>query len=118
MPIEVWMWVLTGACTLIFVFGSTIFVMLREEAKNHASLIQQKANADDIAKIEDRWKSELTSVKEGNEKLIDKLEAKHTREIDSLSTRFGEMLRNTENNIMSRFDMMMDMWKQDRNRHD
>lgn len=115
---NVWMWLLTGAVTLISILGGTIFVMIREEAKMQAELIRQKADSDRLEAAETRWKDELNSVKDNNEKLIDKLQQRHDRELDALATRVVDMVRNTETNILSRLDLLMDMWRQDRNKHD
>lgn len=106
---ETLVWILTGAFFLISVLGGTVWVLIREETREHAALLKQKADSEDLTKIEDRWRSELASVKEGNEKLIDKLEAKHTREIDALATRFGEALRTTETNILNQIKLMVEV---------
>lgn len=109
--VDTLVWFLTGAVTLISILGGTIWHMLREEAKEHAELIRQKADADRLTEVEDRWKSELNAVREGNEKLVNKLEARHDREMDALATRLGEQIRATENNILTQIRLMFDMLK-------
>jgi hypothetical protein len=105
--IEVLVAILGGALTVISVLGGVVWNMLREESKEHSELISKKADADRVHEIEARWQAELTSVKEGNERLIDKLSQRHDRELDQLSTRLSEQIRNTEANILTQIRLMV-----------
>lgn len=109
--VEFWIWVLTGAVALIGILSGTLWAMLRAEAKDHAELIKQKADADRLIEVEGRWKEELKDIKENNEKLIDKLQSRHDKELDALATRLGEQIKSTENNILTQMRLMFDMWK-------
>ncbi len=107
MSIENLIWVLTGAVTLIAFLGGAIWKILRDESKDHAKKIDEKADIDRLHESETRWLYELNAVKEGNEKLITKLEARHDRDLDQMATRLSEQIRNTEQNILSQLRLML-----------
>lgn len=105
--IETLVWILTGAVSLIVILGGTIWKMTRDEAKEQAEQIKKKADSDRLHEVELRWQSELVAVKDGNEKLINKLESRHDRDLDQLSTRLTEQIRNSETNILTQIRLMI-----------
>ncbi len=77
------------AMTIITTLGGVVWSMLRQEAKEHSEQISKKVDAERLHEIESRWESQLTNVKEGNEKLVSKLEARHDREIEQLGNKYS-----------------------------
>lgn len=120
---EFWITVLGVALVVISALSAIVWNMLRLEAQEHANLIKQKADTDELAKIEGRFKEELAKiesrgkdemkrVEENSEKLIDKLQSRHEKELDALATRLGEQIKSTETNILSQMRLLFDMWKE------
>lgn len=107
--IETLVSILGIAMTVISVLGGIVWSMLRKEAESHAEQISKKVDIDHLKESEDRWKSELVQVKENNERLIDKLERRHDREISELGHRLSEAIRTSETNILSQLQMMLRM---------
>lgn len=99
--------ILGVAMTIITALGGVVWNMLRQEAKEHSEQISKKVDSDRVHEIESRWQVELTAVKEGNERLIDKLSQRHDRELDQLSSRLSEQIRNTETNILTQIRLMV-----------
>lgn len=85
--------------------------MLRDEGKAQYATIQKKADIERLQEIETRWQHELTSVKDGNERLVSKLEQRHDREIEQLGTRLSSEIKTSENNILAQFHLMMELFK-------
>lgn len=105
--IETLVWILSIAMSLITILGGVVWQMLRAEAKDHSEQISKKADTERLHEIENRWASELVTVREGNEKLINKLEQRHDREIDQLGQRLGEAIRSSETNILTQIRLMI-----------
>ncbi len=111
MGIDVLLWGLGGLATLIAILSGALWKITREEKKEHGELIRQKADNDQVTNLEARLTSELASVRDGNEKLINKLEARHDKEIEQLASRLGESIRNSETNILTQIRLMIDVLK-------
>lgn len=110
--IETLIWILTGCTALISILSGTVWSLIRAEAKEQAEQIKKKADSERVHEVEARWQQDLVNVKESNEKLINKLELRHDRELDALATRLGEQIRNTENNILTQMRLMVEVFKQ------
>lgn len=109
--VETLVWVLTGALTVITTFGGVIWKLLRDEAKEQASQIKDKADNERLHEAEARWSTELNAVKENSEKLVNKLEIRHDKEMDQLATRLGDQIRSTETNILTQIRLMIEVLK-------
>lgn len=109
--IETLVWVLTGAVTLISILGGTIWKLLRDEAKDQAEQIKKKADSDRLHEAEARWTSEIKSVKENGEKLVNKLEARHERDLDQMASRLSDQIKNSEVNILTQMRLMLSILK-------
>ncbi len=109
--IEVTIWILTGALSLVTILSGTIWKMIRDEAKEQAKKIDQKADQDRVHDIENRWTTELSSVRDNNEKLVNKLEQRHDRELDAMASRLSDQIRNSETNILTQIRLMIDVLK-------
>ncbi len=110
-PVEVLVYVLSGAMTLITLLIGVVWKMLRAESHVQSKTIEKKADTERLHEVEIRWQSELSSVKEGNEKLITKLEQRHDRDLDQLSARLTEQIRATEGNILAQIRLMIEAIK-------
>lgn len=105
--VETLVWVLTGAMTLMGTMGGIIWKLVRDEAKEQASQIRNKLDIDRLTAAEDRWKQEIEEVKTNSEKLVNKLEVRHDKEMEQMAHRLGEQIRNTENNILTQIRLMI-----------
>jgi hypothetical protein len=94
---------------LISTLGGALYTMLRAEASNHAEQIKDKASEGDLLRLESRWQSELHSVRDGSEKLVAKLEARHERDLEQLYNRITDQMRNMEINILSQLRLTLDV---------
>lgn len=107
--VETLVWVLTGAVTLISILSGVIWKMVRDEAKEQSNQIKSKADNDRLHEAEARWSTELSAVKENSEKLVNKLEIRHDREIEQMAQRLTDQIRTTEANILTQLRLMVEM---------
>lgn len=116
MPNEaVMLWAGSGLFTFIFAIVGIIWKLVRDEAKNQADQIKEKADADDVQALEHRLQLEITTAKAETEKLVNKLEAKHDKEIDQLSARLTDQIKSTETNILMQLKLMIEMVRKNDN---
>lgn len=106
------LYLLTGATGIISVLGGALYTLLRKEAEQHAEQINQKANSEDLKEVEARWHQELNSVREDSKQMVNKLEARHERDLDQLSNRLTEQMRNMETNILAQIRLLMGVRKE------
>jgi len=109
--VESLVYILSGAMTLITMLIGVVWKMLRAESHVQSKSIEKKADIDRLHEVEARWATELISVKDGNEKLVSKLEQRHDREIEQLGTRLSSEIKSSENNILAQFHLMMELFK-------
>lgn len=104
---ETLVWVLGGALTVVSTLSGVIWTMVRSESAKQAEEIERKADTSRLLEAEQRWAHELNAVREGSEKLVNKLEVRHDREIEQITIRLGEQIRNTETNILTQIRLMI-----------
>ena len=111
--VEIVSWVLSGALFLLTVLGGICWTFVREEAKDHASKLEQKVDNQRFQELEMRMSKELESVKENSERLIDKLQSRHEREMEAMQNNFREQMaqireqvRATEHNILNQMNLL------------
>ncbi len=109
--VETLVWILTGIMPLIIILSGTIWKLIRDEAKEQAKQIEKKADSERLHDAETRWTSELASVRDNNEKLVNKLEQRHDKEMDALASRLSDQIRNSETNILTQIRLMIDVLK-------
>lgn len=109
--IETLVAILGIAMTIITTLGGIVWSLLRQEAKEHSEQISKKADSERLVEAERRWEHELNSVRENNDKLIDKLSQRHDKELDSLANRLSDQIRNSENNVLSQIRLMVETLK-------
>lgn len=109
MPNDVLLWIGTGLFTFILTLVGVVWKLLRDEAKEQAAQLKEKADADRVHEMEGRWQLELNAVRENSERAIGKLEVRHEKEMEQLSTRLSEQIRITESNIMSQLKLMIEV---------
>ena len=100
-------WVLGGALTIVSTLSGVIWTMVRSEATKQAEEIERKADMVRLHESEQRFTQELSAVREAGEKLVNKLEVRHDREIEQMAMRLGEQIRNTEANILTQIRLMI-----------
>jgi len=110
MPNEaVTLWIAGGLFTFITMLVGVVWKLLRDESKGHAEAIKEKADATRMTEMEHRLQSEIAEAKADTEKLVNKLEAKHDKEIEQLSARLTDQIRSTETNILAQLKLMIEM---------
>lgn len=108
MPNDVSMWIGTGLFTFILTLVGVVWKLLRDEAKDQSNQLKEKADATRVHELEGRWQLELNSVREANEKMVNKLEQRHDREMQQMAERLGEQIRATEANILAQIRIMFE----------
>ena len=104
-------YLLSGAFTIISILCGVLWSMTREEQRIVSEELKKKADNVRIHDLEIRWKEDLTQAREGSEKLINKLEERHVREIDALAGRLADQIKNTEVAILAQIRLMVDVMK-------
>lgn len=107
--VDTLVWILGGALALISTLGGALYTMIRTEAANHAEQIKGKASEGDLIRLETRWQGELHAVRDGGEKLVAKLEARHERDLEQLYNRITDQMRNMEINILSQLRLTLEV---------
>lgn len=104
-------YILSGAFTIIAILCGVLWNMTREEQKEVAEELKKKADNDRLHELEQRWKDDLNQARESGEKLINKLEERHIREIDAVAGRLSDQIKNTETTILAQIKLMVDVLK-------
>lgn len=99
--VEIWLWILTGVFGLAGTLVTVVWALLREEAKNQAELIKSKADQVRLSDAELRWKEDVQRMREENEKMSNKLEERHLREITQMETRLTTKMESLERTVLS-----------------
>jgi len=73
--------------------------------------LQKKADTDHLREIETRLQADLRYAKDTNDHLIEKLEIRHSKEVDDLSNRLSDRIEKTETNIMAQLSLMLEIVK-------
>lgn len=107
--VETLVWVLGGVMTVISTLGGIIWTMIRAEAAKQAEEIQRKVDVSRLHEAEQRWAQELNMVRDGSEKLVNKLEVRYDREMDQMAKRLEEQIRTTETNILTQLKLVFEM---------
>lgn len=112
--VETLVWVLGGALTLLSTLGGIIWTMIRNEAAKQAEELSKKVDASRLHEAEQRWAQELNAVASNGEKLVNKLEQRHDKEMEQMAVRLGEQIKTTEGNILTQIRLMIEVLKTDR----
>ena len=107
------LWVLGGLLTTLAAFSAVIWSMIRKEASDHSAKLEQKVDHSRFQDLEARFLRDVESVRDNNEKVIDRLELKHNRDMESMQSNFREQmqqireaLRTTETNILNQMNLL------------
>src|ERR1700741_5421722 len=106
-------WIIGGFVTLAYALGGAVFKMLRDESKAHAEAIRLKADTDRLQAAEERWRDDLDQARTSNERLMDRQEDRHQREISSLASQLGSQIKASETNILAQLQLVMQMFSKD-----
>jgi hypothetical protein len=107
------LWIAGGLFTSIVTLIGVVWKLLRDEAKDQAIQLKEKADANRVHELEGRWQLELNAVREVNEKMVNKLEQRHDREMQQMAERLGEQIRATEANILAQIRIMFETLRKD-----
>lgn len=114
MNVEQWLAVLGGAITVIFTLVGIIWNMVRKESEKQAEQLGRKAEVDQLREISASLRLEIDDVRDNSEKLVNKLEQRHDKELEQLAHRFGESMRVMEQNILTHIRLMVEVMSSDK----
>jgi len=107
--IEVLVYILGGLITLLGIVSTTVWNMLRAEAKEQAEQIKKKADSDRLKESESRFSRELETLKNDNEKLINKIEQRHQYDLDTMEKRLSDKMETLEANLMRQMQLITEL---------
>lgn len=103
--------ILTAAGALLLSLLGVSWRLLHGKIEDISDGLQKKADIDHLREIETRLQADLRYAKDANEHLIDKLEVRHSKEVDDLSNRLSDRIEKTETNIMAQLSLMLEIVK-------
>jgi DNA anti-recombination protein RmuC len=105
---------LTVAVGVITALGGVIWAMLRNETAKQAEQLEKKVDTDRLREVAASLTIEINDVRDNSEKLVNKLEQRHDKELEQMAHRVGEQIRATEQNILTQIRLMIEVLKSDR----
>jgi len=113
MTLELSMYFLSGVLFVVCCLIGVIWNQKNAEIKEHSRLLELKAGHDRLNELDSRFDKELHSMRDNNEKLIEKLERRHDKDLESVSTGFREQINGMreqmvkmESNIMRHMELL------------
>lgn len=115
-------WVAGITVTVIIGLIGVVWKLLRDESSKHAEDIKAKADSTQVTRTEERWSTELTAVEErlkdelkevkaNSTYLINKLEARHDKEIEQEAIRLRKQIEGVEDSILTHIRQMVEIMK-------
>lgn len=114
MNVEQILGLLGGAIAVIGTLIGIIWNMVRNESAKQAERLEKKADVDQLREVSASLRLEITDVRDNSEKLINKLEQRHDKELEQLAHRVGEQMRAVEQNILTQIRLMVEVLKTDK----
>lgn len=103
MSIEIAIWVLGGAISVIGMLVATLWQMTRAEQKAQDEAIRDKADKSMVVDTQSRHDKEFDRIREEQTRLMDKADERHQRELSAM-----------ENRLSSKIDLILELLKKDR----
>ena len=103
MSIEIAIWVLGGAISVIGMLVATLWQMTRAEQKAQDEAIRDKADKSMVVDTQSRHDKEFDKIREEQTRLMDKADERHQRELSAM-----------ENRLSSKIDLILELLKKDR----
>lgn len=103
MSMEIAIWVLGGAVSIIGMLVATLWQMTRAEQKAQDEAIRDKADKSMVVDTQSRHDKEFDRIREEQTRLMDKADERHQRELSAM-----------ENRLSSKIDLILELLKKDR----
>lgn len=100
---EIAIWVLGGAVSIIGMLVATLWQMTRAEQKAQDEAIRDKADKSMVVDTQSRHDKEFDRIREEQTRLMDKADERHQRELSAM-----------ENRLSSKIDLILELLKKDR----
>lgn len=118
---EILTWVLSGCFVILSALFGVVWNLLRAEAKEHSRLLEMKANNDRLTDLDHRMEKEMDSMRDSNEKLIEKLQMQHDKDLNGVTAGFREQInslrdqmKTVEINIIRQMEFMFNAHNKDK----
>jgi len=103
MSMEIAIWVLGGAVSIIGMLVATLWQMTRAEQKAQDEAIRDKADKTTVSDSQLRHDKEFDRIREEQTRLMDKADERHQRELSAMESR-----------LSSKIDLILELLKKDR----
>lgn len=116
---EILTWVLSGCFVILSALFGVVWNLIRAETREHLRLIESKANSAMLTDLAHRMEKEVESVRDNSERLIEKLQVQHEKDLNGVTAGFREQInglrdqmKNVEANIIYRMEFMFNSHNQ------
>jgi len=113
----IWLWILSGAFTVISAVLGIVWSLLRAEQKAQDEAIEDvrkhKADKDVVEEAGKRTEKEIDRIKFEHERVIDRVELRFEREMINVESRLGTKIEQMEANILRQIELMMEIVRKD-----
>lgn len=111
---EVAIWVLGGAISVIAMLVATLWQMTRAEQKAQDEAIKSKADQNRVEESDKRFEREIERIRHDSEKVIEKIEARHDKDLELMESRLCTKIEAMEVNVLRQIELIMELLKKDR----
>jgi FtsZ-interacting cell division protein ZipA len=113
MSIEIVIWILGGAISIVGMLVATLWTMTRKEAEAQDAAIKSKADQVRVNEAELRWEKEAQRIRDEHDKVTLRLEANHERDLASMETRLSHQMAQMGDSLMRQMQIIMELIKKD-----
>ena len=115
---EVAIWALGGAISVISMLVATLWAMVRNEQKAQDEAIAKKADIQKVEDSEKRWEKEVDRIRFEHDRVTNRIEGRFEKELESVKDQLGERITTMEDNLLrsmtAQFNLVMEMLKKDK----
>ena len=111
MASEFMTWILSGVLAIIGVLVGTLWSIVRGENASQDAAIKVKANQTSLDDSEKRWEKEFERLRHDNERVIEKIENRHDKEMAMMESRLCTKIESMEGNVLRQIELIMELLK-------
>lgn len=111
---EIAIWVLGGAISVIGMLVATLWQMTRAEQKAQDDAIKSKADQVRLEESDKRFDKELERIRHDNERVVEKIEARHEKDLDAMENRLCTKIEAMETNVLRQIELIMELLKKNK----
>lgn len=111
--IQVAIWIMGGAISVIGLLVATLWQMTRAEQKAQDDAIKAKADKLAMESSDKRLEKELDRLRIEHEKVIDRVEGRFEKELENMENRLCMKIEAMEVNVLRQIELMMELLKKD-----